>query len=62
MTIIMRSGGQTGVDRAALDAALKMNLEIVGQCSKGRIAEDGIISLRYNLIETPSKNTSQRTN
>ncbi len=55
------SGGQTGVDRAALDAALKYKLLIGGWCPKGRLAEDGQIPLRYSLLETVSENYSVRT-
>ncbi|MFO7722439.1 MAG: putative molybdenum carrier protein [Bacteroidales bacterium] len=47
------SGGQTGVDRAALDAALETGLETGGWCPPGKIAEDGIIPSRYPLTETP---------
>ncbi|MDO5132936.1 MAG: putative molybdenum carrier protein [Eubacteriales bacterium] len=36
----IRSGGQSGVDRAALDAARKYQLEICGWCPKGGWAED----------------------
>ncbi len=55
------SGGQTGVDRAALDAALDCGLAIGGWCPKGRRAEDGVIAERYPLVETPSKRYEQRT-
>ena len=55
------SGGQTGVDRAALDAALDCGLAIGGWCPKGRRAEDGVIAARYPLVETPSKRYEQRT-
>lgn len=55
------SGGQTGVDRAALDAALKCDIAIGGWCPKGRRAEDGEIDPRYPLRETPSRAYSQRT-
>jgi hypothetical protein len=37
------SGGQTGVDRAGLDAALKAGFPIGGYCPKGRLADDGAI-------------------
>ena len=37
------SGGQTGVDRAALDAALESGVEAGGWCPEGRMAEDGTI-------------------
>ena len=36
----IRSGGQTGVDRAALDIAGKNHIEICGWCPKGGWAED----------------------
>lgn len=55
------SGGQTGVDRAALDAALAAGLEIGGWCPRGRRAEDGLIPLCYPLRETPSRDYRQRT-
>lgn len=45
------SGGQTGVDRGALDAALELNSPCGGWCPKGRIAEDGVISERYPVVE-----------
>jgi len=55
------SGGQTGVDRAALDVASAAGLLIGGWCPKGRLAEDGIIPMTYPLQETPSPQYSQRT-
>lgn len=55
------SGGQTGVDRAALDVALDLGLEAGGWAPKGRRAEDGIIPERYPLRETPSRDYEQRT-
>lgn len=55
------SGGQTGVDRAALDAALDHGLSVGGWCPKGRRAEDGGIPDRYPLTETPSEDYAQRT-
>ncbi len=55
------SGGQTGVDRAALDVALLLDFEIGGWCPRGRRAEDGPISEYYPLAETASANYSQRT-
>src|SRR5205823_7624375 len=48
------SGGQTGVDRAALDVALELDLPCGGWCPRGRRAEDGPIETRYPLRETPS--------
>lgn len=55
------SGGQTGVDRAALDVALACNLPCGGWCPKGRRAEDGVIAARYPLTETPSTDYRRRT-
>lgn len=45
------SGGQTGVDRAALDAALKHGIECGGWCPPGRLDELGRIPDRYPLKE-----------
>lgn len=47
------SGGQTGVDRGALDAALERNFPCGGWCPSGRRAEDGRIPERYPLRELP---------
>ena len=55
------SGGQTGVDRAALDAAMALGIPCGGWCPKGRKAEDGPIASRYPLTETPSETYAQRT-
>jgi hypothetical protein len=55
------SGGQTGVDRAALDAALDLGLEAGGWCPRGRRAEDGEIPSRYPLKETESWKYPVRT-
>jgi hypothetical protein len=55
------SGGQTGVDRAALDAARAAGLAIGGWCPRGRRAEDGPIPREYPLAETPSPRYPQRT-
>jgi hypothetical protein len=55
------SGGQTGVDRAALDAALAAGLPAGGCCPKGRKAEDGVIPDRYPLRELDSSQYSSRT-
>lgn len=48
------SGGQTGVDRAAFDAAIAQGFEHGGWCPRGRLAEDGPIDERYQLTETTS--------
>ncbi|MFQ5586938.1 MAG: putative molybdenum carrier protein [Thermodesulfobacteriota bacterium] len=55
------SGGQTGVDRAALDVALELGIRCGGWCPRGRKAEDGVIDGRYPLRETGSDKYSQRT-
>ena len=55
------SGGQTGVDRAALDVALELGLPCGGWCPKSRLAEDGCIDSCYPLRETPSQEYAQRT-
>lgn len=55
------SGGQTGVDRAALDAAIALGIPHGGWCPKGRLAEDGIIPAQYELVETDSPDYAQRT-
>lgn len=55
------SGGQTGVDRAALDVALKHGLECGGWCPAGRWAEDGAIPARYPVRELPGAGVAERT-
>ena len=55
------SGGQTGVDRAALDVALARGIPAGGWCPKGRSAEDGVIDAAYPLSETPSADPAERT-
>jgi len=55
------SGGQTGVDRAALDVALEMGIPCGGWCPRGRRAEDGPIPDCYPLRETPSAAYPERT-
>jgi len=55
------SGGQTGVDRAALDAAITLDLKHGGWCPRGRLAEDGRIPKRYLLRETKSAEYPVRT-
>jgi len=55
------SGGQTGVDRAALDAALEYGVEAGGWCPEGRKAEDGVIPAKYPVQELPQAGPRQRT-
>ena len=55
------SGGQTGVDRAALDFALDHKIPCGGWCPKGRRAEDGAIPVRYPMQEADSPDYTVRT-
>jgi hypothetical protein len=55
------AGGQTGVDRAALDAARVSGVAIGGWCPAGRRAEDGPLDPAYPLTETPEAGYEQRT-
>ncbi len=60
------SGGQTGVDRAALDTAIEKGLAYGGWCPRGGLAEDlpkppGLLALYPDLQETPLADPTQRT-
>jgi len=55
------SGGQTGADRAALDAAIDSGIEHGGWIPKGRLAEDGPLPEAYRLKETPTAGYPERT-
>ncbi len=55
------SGGQTGVDRAALDAALECGIDCGGWCPEGRKAEDGKIADVYPLTELYKAGYRERT-
>jgi hypothetical protein len=55
------SGGETGVDRAALDAALAKNFPCGGWLPEGRKAEDGAVPEHYPLIPLPGGSHRQRT-
>ena len=64
--IRIRTGGQSGVDRAAMDYALKHGIPLCGWCPKGGWAEDypdppGLLNRYPDLQETPSAGTGQRT-
>ena len=55
------SGGQTGVDRGGLEAAMALGIEHGGWCPKGRLAEDGTIPSEYRLLESSSADYWVRT-
>lgn len=55
------SGGQTGADRAALDAAIRLGIPHGGWIPKGRIAEDGPLAATYRLREMPTERYADRT-
>jgi putative molybdenum carrier protein len=57
----LMSGGQTGVDRAALDIARELGIASAGWCPQGRRAEDGRLQECYPLKETPTAEYAQRT-
>ena len=55
------SGGQTGVDRAALDVAIKLGIAHGGWIPRGRLTESGALPHKYHLKETSSSQYSERT-
>jgi len=62
----IRTGGQSGVDRAAMDFAIEHEIPYCGWCPKGGWAEDypdppGLLRDYPELQETPSSGTEQRT-
>jgi hypothetical protein len=64
--LILRSGGQTGVDRAALDVAIAKQIPYCGFCPRDGWAEDlpvppGLLAKYPRLTETPSAAPEQRT-
>lgn len=61
LDLVLHAGGQTGVDRAALDAAQAAGVPTGGWCPQGRRAEDGPIPPRYPLRETPTADYAERT-
>ena len=56
------SGGQTGVDQAALDVAMAIGLDAGGWCPPGGICENGQIPLHYPLTETPHDRSNKALN
>ena len=66
MQVRIVSGGQTGADRAALDAALVRHLEYAGWCPAGGWAEDlpeppGLLAAYPLLRATPERDPAVRT-
>ena len=55
------SGGQSGVDRAALDVAIKLGIAYGGWIPRGRLTENGELPQKYHLKETSSSQYSVRT-
>ncbi len=55
------SGGQTGADQAALDAAIELTIPHGGWLPKGRKTEAGPLPLKYNLRELRSDRYRDRT-
>jgi len=55
------SGGQTGADRAGLDAATEAGISVGGYCPKGRLAEDGRVPDHYPLVELTKGGYAVRT-
>lgn len=64
--IAVRSGGQSGADRGAMDAAQQCGVPVYGWCPAGGWAEDyptppGVLELYPQMLETPSSDVAQRT-
>jgi Circularly permutated YpsA SLOG family len=64
--LVIVTGGQTGVDRAALDVAGELGIPYAGFCPRGGWAEDlpeppGLLSRYPHLRETPLSDPAQRT-
>jgi hypothetical protein len=56
------SGGQTGADRAGLDAALTLGLDYGGAVPRGRKAEDGMLPAKYGrMVELSDAGYPART-
>src|SRR6476469_1900022 len=65
-SIVIRTGGQTGVDRAALLVAIELGIPYVGWCPRDGRADDrqtppGLLGEFPNLRPTPSTDRRQRT-
>jgi hypothetical protein len=64
--LMIVSGGQSGVDRAALEVAVEKGIDYGGWYPKGGWAEDmiqppGVMTAFPSLRETPSADPAQRT-
>ena len=55
------SGGQTGVDQAGLDVAIKLGIPYGGWIPKGRKTENGPLPQKYSMQEMPTSRYSDRT-
>jgi len=55
------SGGQTGVDQAALDVAIELGIPHGGWIPKGRKTENGALPDKYRLKEMPTSSYAKRT-
>ncbi len=55
------SGGQTGVDQAALDVAIKLDIPHGGWIPKGRLTENGVLDDKYQLKEMATASYNKRT-
>ena len=55
------SGGQVGADRAGLDFAIKHSIPHGGWCPKYRIAQDGLVPMKYQLQEAEKHGYWHRT-
>jgi predicted Rossmann-fold nucleotide-binding protein len=55
------SGGQTGADIAALDAAIRCGTPHGGWIPQGRLTEDGPLPAQYHLQEMPTSAYPKRT-
>lgn len=62
MSLKIISGGQTGVDQAALDAARELDLAYGGYIPRGRWTEDGPLPCHYmGMVETEGRHPAART-
>jgi hypothetical protein len=55
------SGGQTGVDQAALTVAIRLSIPHGGWCPLGRRCEAGVIPSQFQLLEMPTPSYAART-